>query len=88
MDFILIDGSYFIYHRYFSLKNWWKNAKRADETDNPFDNQRFSEKYKTTFVKKIHEIKNLYAETKTPIMLAGARLPFTRYLETRIVPRV
>lgn len=71
MEFILIDGSYFIYHRYYSLKNWWKNAKRIDETDVPFENERFSEKYKSTFIKKIQDVKYKYAETNTPIILAG-----------------
>ena len=52
MEFILIDGSYFIYHRYYSLKNWWKNAKRETESEIPFENERFIEKYKTTFKKK------------------------------------
>jgi hypothetical protein len=24
--FIFIDGSYFIFHRFYSIVNWWKNA--------------------------------------------------------------
>ena len=71
MEFILIDGSYFIYHRYYSLKNWWNNARRETETNIPFDNERFVEKYKTTFIKKIKEISQMYAKTKNPIILAG-----------------
>ena len=71
MQFILIDGSYFIYHRYYSLKNWWNNARRETETTTPFENQRFVEKYKTTFVNKIEEIKKLYAKNENPIVIVG-----------------
>tara|TARA_Y100000389_G_C17383788_1_gene475847 strand:- start:323 stop:1120 length:798 start_codon:yes stop_codon:yes gene_type:complete len=71
MEFILIDGSYFIYHRYYSLKNWWNNARRETETNTPFENERFIEKYKTTFVKKLKEISQMYAKTKNPIILTG-----------------
>lgn len=71
MEFILIDGSYFIYHRYYSLKNWWNNAKQETETDTPFENKRFVEKYKSTFVKKIEELTKMYAKTKNPIILTG-----------------
>ena len=71
MEFILIDGSYFIYHRYYSLKNWWKNAKRETESEIPFENERFIEKYKTTFKKKITEIKKKYTTINTPIILVG-----------------
>tara|TARA_Y100001958_G_C21232939_1_gene558903 strand:- start:284 stop:1081 length:798 start_codon:yes stop_codon:yes gene_type:complete len=71
MQFILIDGSYFIYHRYYSLKNWWKNAHRETETTTPFENERFIEKYKTTFVKKIAELKKIYAEDENPIVIVG-----------------
>lgn len=56
MNFILIDGSYYIFYRYHALCVWWKLAKQDDETDIPFENERFIEKYKETFVGKIHEI--------------------------------
>ena len=56
MNFILIDGSYYIFYRYHALCTWWKLAKHEDETDIPYENERFIEKYKDTFVKKIHEI--------------------------------
>jgi 5'-3' exonuclease len=71
MEFILIDGSYFIYHRYYSLKNWWNNAKSINESDIPFENERFVEKYKSTFVSKVKEVKEKYSTTQNPIILAG-----------------
>ena len=27
MNFVLIDGSYFVFYRVFDLLVWWKNAK-------------------------------------------------------------
>ena len=56
MNFILIDGSYYVFYRYHALCVWWKLAKQEHETDIPFENERFIEKYKETFVSKIHEI--------------------------------
>ena len=27
-NYILIDGSYFVFYRYYALLNWWKLAKK------------------------------------------------------------
>ena len=70
-EFILIDGSYFIYHRYYSLKNWWNNAKRVNESDTPFENESFIDKYKSTFVSKVKEVQEKYSTIANPIILAG-----------------
>ena len=56
---ILIDASYFCFHRYFSLIKWWKSAHSNDKIDlneNPILNQEFVDKYKKTFIEKINEI--------------------------------
>ena len=58
MNYILIDASYYIFYRYHALCNWWKLAKYDNETDIPYENERFIEKYKDTFIIKINEIKN------------------------------
>ena len=58
MNYILIDASYYIFYRYHALCNWWKLAKYDNETDIPYVNERFIEKYKDTFISKINEIKN------------------------------
>lgn len=86
MEFILIDGSYFIYHRYYSLKTWWNNAKKPEETDIPFENPRFIEKYNTTFVKKISELKKKYAKTNTPIILAAKDCPSKNIWRRKLFP--
>jgi len=56
-NYILIDGSYFVFYRVFALQIWWKNAKRDEELTNPFLNTEFREKYIDTFLSKIEEIK-------------------------------
>ncbi len=60
MNFVLIDGSYYIFYRYYALKVWWNKARGLDEPKEPGDSERFIEKFRTTFVSKIKEIdKNL-----------------------------
>ena len=55
-NIILIDGSYFIFYRYFALIAWWKVAKKDQELGNPAENEEFVEKYRKTFVSKIKEM--------------------------------
>ena len=55
MNHIFIDGSYYIFYRYHALKVWWRNAKQED-LDDPFENEEFLEKFKSTFISKINEI--------------------------------
>ena len=71
--FILIDGSYFIFFRYYSILNWCKMAKKGNLED-PINNKDFVTKFKTTFVSKIKEIsKKLKIEN--PIILVGKDCP-------------
>lgn len=56
-NYILIDGSYFIFYRIFALHVWWRNANPEIKLENPFQNEEFVEKYKSTFNSKIEEIK-------------------------------
>ena len=73
--FILIDGSYFIFYRYFALIAWWKVAKKDDELGNPSENEEFVEKYRKTFISKMEEIpKKLGYKKKDknqPIIMVG-----------------
>lgn len=55
MNYILVDGSYFIFYRYYALHVWWKNAKQ-EELDNPYENKEFLEKFESTLISKINEI--------------------------------
>lgn len=55
MNHIFVDGSYFIFYRYHALKVWWKNAKK-EHLEDPYENEEFLEKFKTTFKSKLEEI--------------------------------
>ncbi len=55
-QFLLIDGSYYIFYRYHALLQWWKHAKPDEPLGNPAENTEFVERFKTVFVKKIHEM--------------------------------
>lgn len=51
-----IDGSYFIFYRYYALVQWWNIAKKDEPLGIPIENKEFVEKFKTSFNKKIKEI--------------------------------
>ena len=52
-NYILIDGSYFIFYRYYALKSWWKLSHPDDEE---IDENEFMEKFEKTFINKLSEI--------------------------------
>ena len=64
--FIIIDGSYFIFHRYHSIKSWYKHAINNDvipqvknkdiNDDNVELSKEFIDKYIKTFHAKINEL--------------------------------
>jgi len=54
--FILIDGSYFCFYRYYSIMNWWKNAYPNEKLEDPINNPLFMEKYIKTFINTIKDI--------------------------------
>jgi 5'-3' exonuclease len=54
--FVFVDGSYYCFHRYYSLLNWWKNAFPEDPLENPIENHVFVEKFKKTFVETLQQI--------------------------------
>lgn len=55
---IFIDGSYFCFHRYYSMINWWKNAypDKSEVLLDPYQNEIFREKFKSTFINAVQEI--------------------------------
>lgn len=73
-DFILIDGSYFIFYRYYALLQWWSISKQEPEIDNPCENERFIDLFKSTFIKKIKEIPKKL-KIKNPIYIVGKDCP-------------
>jgi len=54
--FILIDGSYFCFYRYYSLLSWWKRAHPEDILEEPFENAIFLDKFKKLFDESIGTI--------------------------------
>ena len=50
--YLFIDGSYFIFHRYFSLVRWWKISNPEDDmvSSGFTENTLFVDKYKKTFI--------------------------------------
>lgn len=69
-NFILIDGSYFCFYRYYAIHNWFKLARKEVALDDPFKNEEFREKFRKTFVDKIKEIpKRLKIDN--PIIIVG-----------------
>ena len=75
--FILIDGSYYTFYRYFSLMTWWKNAYPEIPFTDPRQNEVFVEKFRKTFVETLGKIpKNLGLDNKCkPIMFIGKDCP-------------
>jgi len=76
-NFILIDGSYFIFFRFYALINWFKLAKKEqtlNKENPPIKNIEFVNKFIKTFNKKIQEIpKKLKLDN--PIILVGKDCP-------------
>ena len=67
-NFILIDGSYFIFYRYYALLNWWKHSKQ--ETEPSLNNKEFMDKFENIFVDKIKELKKKL-KLKNAYLLVG-----------------
>jgi 5'-3' exonuclease len=71
--FIFVDGSYYCFHRYFALMQWWKNAYPEEPLDDPYQNTKFVEKFKKTFVENLINIpkKLKIHKTTNPILIVG-----------------
>lgn len=71
--FVFVDGSYYCFHRYFALMQWWKNAYPEEPLDDPYQNEKFVEKFKKTFVENLLQIpkKLKIHKTTNPIMIVG-----------------
>ena len=54
--FIFLDGSYFCFHRYYSLLRWWKIAYPEEPIEDPYQNEMFVTKFKKTFIENLQSI--------------------------------
>lgn len=55
-NFIIIDGSYFCFFRYYAMVQWWSLAKQDEPLGNPILNDEFTEKFIATFIDKVRDI--------------------------------
>jgi len=79
--FIFVDGSYYSFHRYYSILRWRTCAHPEESKEDPFNNKTFVEKFQKTFVDNLKSIQhNLKInkeedESKNPIMIVGKDCP-------------
>jgi 5'-3' exonuclease len=53
---LFIDGSYFCFHRFYSLINYWKLSNQDELSEFPLENAAFLNKFNETFIKTIKEL--------------------------------
>jgi len=73
---IIVDASYFVFHRFYSIARWWKNAhpEEASDSDHPFYlDPRFAEKLEKTFESVLRDIPKKIGIDKNvkPLFLIG-----------------
>jgi len=75
--FIFVDGSYFVFHRYYSMLNWWKNAYPEIPLAVPIQNPEFVEKFRKTFGETLRKLpKKIGIDKKcNPILFAAKDCP-------------
>ena len=73
-NFLLIDGSYFCFFRYYAIMQWWGLAKRDEPLGVPAENEEFVGKFTTTFTDKISEIKKKL-KIENPVVIIGKDCP-------------
>lgn len=73
-NFILVDGSYYVFFRYYAILNWFKLAKKDETLEDPIENEIFREKFKSTFVSKLKDIPKKL-KINNPIMLVARDCP-------------
>jgi 5'-3' exonuclease len=85
--FLFIDGSYFCYHRYFSLMTWWKNTFPETPLENPFENTLFVNKFKHLFIDKLKQIpKILSIHNDNPLIIVGKDCKRTNIWRNQLFP--
>ena len=73
-NFILIDGSYFCFYRYYAMIQWWSLAKQGESLGIPIQNKEFVDKFISTFIEKVHDIKKKL-NIANPIIIVGKDCP-------------
>ena len=73
-NYILIDGSYFVFYRFHALLAWWRLKHKDVPINNPIENPEFVEKFKKLFVEKIELFPHLLS-IKDPVIIIGKDCP-------------
>ncbi len=73
-NFILIDGSYFCFFRYYAMLQWWKLSKPDNPLDIPYDNVEFVNKFTSSFIDKVQDIQTKLI-IDNPIIIVGKDCP-------------
>lgn len=74
INYILIDGSYYCFYRYYSLITWWKNAHKDELLESPFENEIFLDKFKKLYVENIFKLsKKLNISKNEPVKILIAK---------------
>lgn len=73
-NFILIDGSYFCFFRYYAIMQWWKLSKPDIPLDIPYNNVEFVEKFRISFIEKVKDIQKKL-RIDNPIIIVGKDCP-------------
>jgi 5'-3' exonuclease len=72
--FIFVDGSYYCFYRYFALQQWWRNAYPEEPLDDPYENEKFVDKFKKTFVDNLEQIPKklkIHKDPVKPVLIVG-----------------
>ena len=71
--FIFVDGSYYNFYRYYALSTWWRNAYPDEPLEDPYQNEKFVEKFKKTHVDNLLNIPKKLKLNKNikPILIVG-----------------
>jgi 5'-3' exonuclease len=72
--FIFVDGSYYCFYRYFALQQWWRNAYPEEPLDDPYQNEKFVDKFKKTFVENLQQIPKklkIHKDPNKPVIIVG-----------------
>ena len=90
MKFILIDGSYFVFYRYYALKKWWSFANKSlgGAAECGPNNIAFMNKFRKTFVNSIKTLPKVVGMSKndTPIIMVGKDCPRADIWRTKLHP--
>ena len=86
MNFLLIDGSYYIFFRYFALLNWWRFSGKAEEGKDPHVNEEFTDRFDSVFVSKIDELRKKL-KMKDCVTIVGRDCPRHEIWRMSVLPQ-